>query len=866
MEITQEIDLKHIFAVNKGTNIICSENFFDYLESNSTYVDKTGLIYNLIFIQGHILFTCPRRFGKTLNLSMIKCFFQPTTESKTHKKLKKKFEGLKIGSCVDLKEITTTLIKFSKKSRLEKPLEKIKRIVNSTEIINDIKKYKKMANEMKKNPILNSSENEIKQSILYSSLMEKIESQIVVWKNSEENEDKTKYISIIKKFGIVERYFGKYPVLSVSFKDISGNLEQVTEQLKIEISNIFDKNSSILKSLKKKLKENSVENSSISNKIKMFNLYMLGDISTSQLKKSLIFLSELLCENFGEKVYIIIDEYDRAVNKLFEEKLLTATIEDRDNILYQIRGVTELISDIIAPCAKEGVDSKFIVKIILTGIYNTLLKEAGSGVNNIEEYGVVDKQYSGYFGFTENEMINNIFPRVFRNYYGNEQKILQRFKKWYNGQLMGNIRVFTPSSVINYIKDLKITVESLPKQYWGNTGVSAIIKNINKLSLNSDLSEKMFKLSLGNIVKFNFSRDITLFSFFSNESKPKNKKNEKMITYLLVRSGYITRTNFNGSLFKIPAYEIKKSFVEKVTYSWLKKKYNNLDQISDGFKKSFMDSENFKEFLNEFVLANLKSPNVTESDFKSTIFGISLLSSMTSGNFDHIKSEVSTNNNKKIDTISFPVRLENDVVILHEYKKTRDPLKKEELVKDALWQIYTNMYMSLPIELRKKEVNKFWKKIKIRAIVFYFVDLKWKVEIFENEHSFEEAENIIKLFSKKGTGKEFLSNSKILKGNGKKKEIKKERHNFLINVLKWNNQKASKLIELKKSLKEDLNFFVNDVIPNRSEKRKFQFKTIEKNNNNSTFGKDTISPSNKKVKLYTLKQKRISSTSNGQQN
>ena len=41
------------------------------------YIDKTKLIEQLFFNWGEVnLFTRPRRFGKTLNMSMLKCFFE----------------------------------------------------------------------------------------------------------------------------------------------------------------------------------------------------------------------------------------------------------------------------------------------------------------------------------------------------------------------------------------------------------------------------------------------------------------------------------------------------------------------------------------------------------------------------------------------------------------------------------------------------------------------------------------------------------------------------------------------------------------------------------------------------------------------
>ncbi|HOO79188.1 MAG TPA: AAA family ATPase [Lachnospiraceae bacterium] len=71
---------------------------FEKLRTNEYYyVDKTLLIKELIDKKGEVnLFTRPRRFGKTLNLSMLKYFFEKPIEEKSNKYL---FAGLKIMEC-----------------------------------------------------------------------------------------------------------------------------------------------------------------------------------------------------------------------------------------------------------------------------------------------------------------------------------------------------------------------------------------------------------------------------------------------------------------------------------------------------------------------------------------------------------------------------------------------------------------------------------------------------------------------------------------------------------------------------------------------------------------------------------------------
>lgn len=57
------------------------EDFSELRTENYYYADKTGLIRDLLNAGGKVcLFTRPRRFGKTLNMSMLKCFFNIGTD------------------------------------------------------------------------------------------------------------------------------------------------------------------------------------------------------------------------------------------------------------------------------------------------------------------------------------------------------------------------------------------------------------------------------------------------------------------------------------------------------------------------------------------------------------------------------------------------------------------------------------------------------------------------------------------------------------------------------------------------------------------------------------------------------------------
>ncbi len=68
--------IMNILTERKGI-ALGADDFRFIIENNNYYVDKTGFISDILKKKGIQvkLFTRPRRFGKTLNLSMLRYFF-----------------------------------------------------------------------------------------------------------------------------------------------------------------------------------------------------------------------------------------------------------------------------------------------------------------------------------------------------------------------------------------------------------------------------------------------------------------------------------------------------------------------------------------------------------------------------------------------------------------------------------------------------------------------------------------------------------------------------------------------------------------------------------------------------------------------
>ena len=82
--------------ISMNTNIrklpVGVESFEKIRRENFYYIDKTGLISELLHKWSEVtLFTRPRRFGKSLNMSMLKAFFEIDGTPEL-------FDGLKIST------------------------------------------------------------------------------------------------------------------------------------------------------------------------------------------------------------------------------------------------------------------------------------------------------------------------------------------------------------------------------------------------------------------------------------------------------------------------------------------------------------------------------------------------------------------------------------------------------------------------------------------------------------------------------------------------------------------------------------------------------------------------------------------------
>lgn len=114
------------------------ENFKKMIDDNCYYVDKTGLI-NDVLNEEVILYTRPRRFGKTLNMSMLYYFFSIKQKDNAYL-----FRDLKIERNIEAKKhqnkypIIFIILKDMKRNNFNDQTEKFAALISSDIVDNNI--------------------------------------------------------------------------------------------------------------------------------------------------------------------------------------------------------------------------------------------------------------------------------------------------------------------------------------------------------------------------------------------------------------------------------------------------------------------------------------------------------------------------------------------------------------------------------------------------------------------------------------------------------------------------------------------------------------------------------------------------------
>ena len=389
------------------------EDFKELIQEGYYYIDKTLLIDEMLMNKSKVtLFTRPRRFGKTLNMSMLKYFF----DVKDKEENKKLFENLKV---------------FDSEYMVEQ---------------------------------------------------------------------------------------GKYPVIFISLKDLKADTwEECLNRLKLFIFDLYVE----FEYIREKMNE--------WDKRKFEKV--LYEKEDADYIMSLKFLTDSLYKYYGEKVIILIDEYDAPIINAFDKGYYNEAIN--------------FFQTFYSSALKTNNSLKYGV---LTGITRIIKEGIFSGLNNLYVNTILSKDYSEYFGLLESEVIEML------EYFDMKYKI-EEVREWYNGYIFGESKVYNPWSIVNYVREKEI------KAYWANVSGNTLLENMLDHAGES-VYDDLTRFTDGESIEKYISDGTTIKSLLNNDDE---------IWQVLLYSGYLTKDEKQKEIditseytdvynLRIPNKEIRKYF------------------------------------------------------------------------------------------------------------------------------------------------------------------------------------------------------------------------------------------------------------------------------------------------------------------
>ena len=332
-------------------------------------------------------------------------------------------------------------------------------------------------------------------------------------KNKDENRKLFEGLNISKSEYFTEQ--GNYPVISISFRNYDEeNWENGFKTLKKEIKRLYNQFQLLRENL------NDVDS-------KDFDAICLKE-DDAEWQESLLNLSKYLYEYYGKKVILLIDEYDQPI------------------IDSYVKGYYEEAIDFFKSFYGSVLkDNEYLELGVITGILRVAKENIFSGLNNLKVHTILNDKFTEYFGIIESEV-----EQALKDF--NLEYDLADVQKWYNGYLFGDIQVYNPWSIINFLDEKKL------KPYWVNTSGNELIKLYLKRLKNEIFNDFSKLLNKENILK-RINDNMTFGNLEANFSRN--------IWNLFFHSGYLTLAEKYDEeeedvFLKIPNEEILRMFSE----------------------------------------------------------------------------------------------------------------------------------------------------------------------------------------------------------------------------------------------------------------------------------------------------------------
>ena len=388
-------------------------------------------------------------------------------------------------------------------------------------------------------------------------------------------------LKIAENTDLCDEWMNQWPVLFISFRRVDGlNFESAFGMLQETITDIYGDHLYLL---------DSPRISSYQKEI--MDRILRKTASEEEIKASILLLTKLMQAHYSKPVILLIDEYDVPIAKASANGYY-------DEMLDVMKGVLQALKD-----------NDALRFAVITGCLRIAKESIFTGTNNFVSDTISSSYLNEYFGFTQEEVDQILID-------ADQTDHAEDVKAWYDGYHFGELDVYCPWDVMNYLRDLRKNPKTKPASYWRNTSDNAIIRSFIDYA-GENIHEKMETLLAGGYIIQKIREDLTYDYLHSSEEN---------LWSILYSTGYLTQVRGeelppDTAALMIPNAEIRQIF-ETTVQEWFddSARKENRTVLFDAVWSG--DIETLTEEMNELLRKTISYHDYKEDFYHAFLAGI----------------------------------------------------------------------------------------------------------------------------------------------------------------------------------------------------------------------------------------------------
>ena len=472
-------------------------------------------------------------------------------------------------------------------------------------------------------------------------------------------------LEIAQNTALCREWMNQWPVLFLSFKRVDGlDFGSAYEMLCTVIAEVCVTHGYLQESVRVAQYDKN-----------LLKRIEAGTATQVELKNSFVTLTRAMAAHYGKPVILLLDEYDVPIAKASAKGYYAEMLDVVKGLMQALKDNDALRFAVVTGCLRIAKESIF------------------TGTNNFVSDTISSSHLNEYFGFTQTDVDQLL----------KDADCLEHatdIKNWYDGYHFGDLDVYCPWDVMNYLRDLQRNPKAKPASYWKNTSDNAIIRSFIDYR-GTKISQKLETLLSGGYILQKVEEDLTYDYLHSSE------ENLWSILYL---TGYLTQVREDDlpaplpedtSALIIPNAEVREIF-ETTIQKWFNDSAQtwNLTKLFDAMWSG--DAETLTAEINKLLYKTISYHDYKEDFYHAFLTGI------LAGSGCAVESNREHGEGRSDIVVYHPERPQ---VIIFEAKYAKKLDELEERCEAALDQIEEKQYT--------KEFDNGYTSIRCYGIAFY---------------------------------------------------------------------------------------------------------------------------------------------------